>query len=226
MYRRRLKHFIEYTAPPLFFIAVILTITLLLSFRNLIHQEILLHAVIIVCASIFAFTLLIRIILEVAARKTAVHARYTYIEIGLKDIIISLYAGSFAHFGERTVLRTLYVIPLKEFEEAGIVNRKKLIIKGNIKEYTGNDQRLGYFFKDGTFEFKEAYYESQGFKEFNELVLPALFGRVETLKQIIDSFNAAKARFNALPPPKPYVFREMEFVKIRKIRKKLQGKNL
>ncbi|MCL2070742.1 MAG: hypothetical protein FWH07_00715 [Oscillospiraceae bacterium] len=220
MYRKRVRTFLEYTAVPIVLISVFLTLCLLLSLRNLMQSQLLLPAARIILAVIFVFALIVRIMLEVAEHKVRVHSKYTYAEIGLKDVIISLYAGSYVHRGGQTVLRRLIVIPLDKLEAANVTKKEQILITAKpsaIRDYIGNTDRLGYYFKDGNLKFKEFYFEECGFKSEEQFLVPRLF---ENAEEIVSSVFAAKERMGHLPPSKPYVFEEMSFVKARKARDK------
>ena len=220
IYRKKVRTFLEYTAVPVVSVVVFLAVCLLLSFRNLIHSQLLVPAVLIVCAVIFAFALATRIMLQIAEHRVRVHSKYTYIEMGMKDVIVSLYAGSFVHWGRVTVLRRLLLIPLDGFESAEVDGNGRVLVRTKtavIRHYIGNTDRLGYYFKDGTFQFKEFYYQESGFTALERAVIPGQFGEPQA---IVDSIYAAVERYENLPPPAPYVFEEMPFVKTRKIREK------
>jgi hypothetical protein len=214
-YRKRLRTFLEYTALPVVLIVVLLTVCMLLSIRNLMNSGLFIPAVQIISAVIFVFTLITRIMLEVSEHRIRNHSKYTYVEIGLRDIIVSLYAGSYTHWNDKTVLRRLLVIPLSELESATATEGKrgKILIKGKIRDYTGNSARLGYHFKDGTLFFNEFFYQETGFCALEEVFIPRRF---RNAKKIVKSINFAKKRFDSLPPSKPYIFKEMAFVKNRK----------
>jgi len=224
MYERRVRGFFETVMLPVGISSVILMICLLLSFRNLIHREMLVPAAITVCALIFVFALVAWVLLGAAARLTAVHSRYTYIEIGLRDVIVSSYAGQYVHFGERVVFRDLFIIPLDMLEEVGEVSvrgRKKIQFVGKsdaFRGYNGNSQRLGYIFVDGVLKFTEPYYELGGGVKCDRVVIPSRFGNVSRLVKSIDD---AKKRLAELPPDKPYVFREMPDVREKRIRENI-----
>jgi hypothetical protein len=214
MYRKRVRTFLEYTAVPAVLIAVFLTVCLLLSLRNLMHSRLLLPAVIIIGSVIFAFTLTARVMLGIAEHRVKVHSKYTYIEIGLKDVLVSEYAGRF----HKTVLRRLIIIPLEAFQTAQITKKGQVLIKskpGAIRDYTGNTDRLGYYFKDGDLVFKEFFYSQRGFDRHSQVLIPHRFNNY---REIVSNIYAAKARFESLPAPKPFVHEEMSFVKTRKIR--------
>jgi hypothetical protein len=226
MYRRRVRMFLEYTAIPALFAAVLLTVCLLLSLRNLLNSGLLLPAAAVIGGVVFAFALLARIMLEVAEHRVRVHSRYTYIEIGLKDVIVSLYAGNV----NGCVYRRLIVIPLEGFNSAESVShkgRKGIVCNARgIRDYTGNTDRLGYYFVEGELRFTEFYYNegaesSNGrFSLSDKVFIPDRFGN---RGKITTSVVTAKKRYDALPPEKGYVFREMEEVRVKRIREKVKN---
>jgi len=223
MYRNRVRTFFEYTAAPAVFIAIFLTLCLLLSFSNLLNNpSLLIAALVIIATVVFVFALITRILLESSEHSIRAHSKYTYIEVGLKDVIVSLYAGSFVQSGEKVVQREILVIPLSEFTGAKVVGYgkyKQISLKCKsdaIRRYVGNSDRLGYFFKEGKLEFVEFFYQEAGFKKCSRVKLPRLFGKTNSVVQIVRSIYAAKAVFDNLPPPEPYVFREARFVRERK----------
>ncbi|MDR0223366.1 MAG: hypothetical protein LBI38_07550 [Oscillospiraceae bacterium] len=229
-YRKRARLFFEFVVPPVFLVAIISSVCLLLGFRNFMHGGLLLPSAAAVCGAVFAVLFAARVLLEITERAVAARARYSYLEIGLKDVVISLYAGSFTVKGEKIVNRRLIVVPLSEFQSAEFAGKRakkrgkgKIRVKTKtaaIREYTGNSRRLGYFFKDGTLKFDEWFYEEQGYRERRETAIPAVFGNAGA---IMRSVSSAKKRFDSAPPPKPYEFREAPFVKERKIREKLKS---
>lgn len=67
-----------------------------------------------------------------------VNRRYTYFEILQKAAVFSKYKGSYTVFGEKTRLREVCVIPLKNYDRAYLDERKKhLILLGEIRIYRG-----------------------------------------------------------------------------------------
>jgi len=190
MYKRKAGTIIWYTAPPVFLAAVISGVCIWISYENLARSGLLIRAVITVCAVLFVFSVFARVLSELAETAARNDARYTYAEIGLYDVIISVYAGSYTMYGEKTVLRRLFVIPLSGLESVGADKKHKITVKGGkIREYAGNTRRLGYYFKNGVLKFKEPYYEENGFALITEAVIPARFGNPEKL---IKRINAAK----------------------------------
>ncbi|MCL2754268.1 MAG: hypothetical protein FWD35_00925 [Oscillospiraceae bacterium] len=222
MYRNRVRTFFEYTAAPAVFIAIFLTLCLILSLGNLLGSGLLISALIIIASVVFAFALITRILLEVSEHAVRVHSKYTYIEIGLKDVIVSTYAGSFMQNGQRVVLRELVVMPLSTFKSAEVVGfgtYRTLRFRTEaqaVRRYIGNSERLGYLFREGTFEFKEFFYQERGFTSNDTFIAPRCFGKIKDLEAIVTAVYAAKALFEKISPPEPYVFKEAEFVKKRR----------
>ncbi|MDR0198034.1 MAG: hypothetical protein LBI36_07460 [Oscillospiraceae bacterium] len=229
-YRKNLRNFIEFAVPPVFLAVVLFSVCLLLSFRNFMQGGLLFPAVAAVCGVLFAVSLAVRLLMEITERVVAARARYTYLEIGMRDIIISVYAGSFTVMGEKTVNRRLVIVPLSELRSVEIAGKRarkrgrgRVLVKAKnaaIREYVGNSRRLGYYFADGTLKFDEWLYEENGFRKRSVAVIPADFGGALALTRAV---NLAKKRFDSLPPEKPYVFREAAFVRERKIREKLKS---
>ena len=220
IYRKRVRTFLEYTVVPVVFAAVFFTVCLFLSFNNLMNNGLMLPAAVIIAGVLLVFALIVRIMLEIAENQVRTHSKYTYIEIGLKEVVVSLYAGSFTNFGEKTVLRKIFVIPLSDFHSAEVTNSEKIRIKGRIRSYTGNSDRLGYKFKDGNFEFSEFFYQNQfetGFCVLEQAFIPRRFLNAENIAK---SINFAKKRYDSLPPEKPYVFKELPHIRAKKFQER------
>ena len=218
MYKKRVRVFLEYVVIPVVIIVVFLTVCLLLSLRNLMHGGLLIPAVEVIVLVVFVAALAARVVIGVAEHKIRVNSRYTYIEIGLKDVIISLYDGCYTSGQDDVVIRKMIVVPLGSIQSLEAVKNGKLRISTDgamIRVYAGNTDRLGYYFKDGTLVFKEFFYQESGFEAVERVIVPRRF---ENVDEIIDSVVSAKERFHALPTAQPYVFEEMPHVKTRKIR--------
>jgi len=184
---------LAFAAPPVFLGAVICFVTVWLSLGNLIKSELIAPVIAVIVSILFAFSLAARILLEITERAVRNNARYTYIEISRGEVIVSLYDGGYTLYGERTVIRRLYIIPLESFESATAEKSGKITVKAaNIREYAGDSKRLGYYFVEGFLEMAEYFYEIKGFSEKSEAVIPAKFGDP---KRIVREINAAKARF-------------------------------
>ncbi|MCL2037213.1 MAG: hypothetical protein FWG83_07530 [Oscillospiraceae bacterium] len=217
IYRKKVRTFLEYTAVPVVVIAVFMTVCLLLSLRNLMNGRILFPAVASIGGVLFAFALITRVMLEIAEHRVRVHSKYTYVEVALKYVIVSLYGGSYFHKRKRVVFRRIFVIPYSQLISAQTVKDKIRIRaeEGAIREYNGNSDRLGYYFKDGEIIFREFLYNERGFSLKSEILIPKRFSDND---EIVESVLVAKERFGLLPTPKSYVFEEMAFVKTKKMR--------
>lgn len=185
--------FLSFCAPPVFLGAVICGVSVWLSYGNLVHSGLLAPVIAVIVSILFAFALMARILLEITETAVENNARNTYVEISLDEVIVSLYGGSYTMYGEKTVIRRLYIIPLGGFLSASVIKNGKILVKAeSLREYAGNSKRLGYFFVNGSFMFTEIFYEMRGFTERSEAVIPAKFGDSE---RVVREINAAKARF-------------------------------
>lgn len=158
-----------------------------------------------------------------ADRKAARHSRYTYADIQLKFAAVSLYAGDARINGYPTVYRDLYVIPFGTFvsaEPSG--NGRNIVIRGKIRKYSMDSDFLGYHVRGGDCEFDRMWLNFGCFEELDEAVIPASFGRPESLCKAL---TEAKKRYGEIPPPKKYVFREADFVR-RRPKKRVMPDNL
>lgn len=224
IYRNRVRTFLEYAAVPVVFLAVFMSVCLLLSLRNLMTGGLLVPVLTGICTVLFVFTLLARILIGIAEFRVRVHSKYTYIEIAKREIIVSVYAGTVPGFGTKTLLRRVVVIPFRGLVDVQMSKSGKILLKMSenaekselIRDYTGNSDRLGYCFKDDKFSFTEFFYNERGYKSLREVFIPPRFVNNE---DIINSILEAKSRFNELPSEKIHVFEEMSFVKTRRIRK-------
>ena len=71
---------------------------------------------------------------------------------------------------------------------------------------------LGYHVRGGDCEFDRMWLNEGCFEELDEAVIPASFGKPERLCKALAE---AKKRFDEIPPPRRYVFREADFVRRR-----------
>lgn len=152
---------------------------------------------------------------EVCWNKQKKHSRYTFFDIQQKAAVFSQYSGSIIRFGRRYPLRTVYVIPFKDFEGVSFEDeaKKKLIINGKIRVYFGDSYNLGYRVKDGNIVFNHWWYDETGFETVSTLKIPSFF---EKPQQIANKLLEAKENYEQIPPPKQYVFKEAEAVRRRK----------
>jgi len=146
-------------------------------------------------------------------KKVRMHSRYTFADIQLKFAVLSIYGGIYNIDGENAVWRTIYYIPFSDFVSAQpSANGRKIIVNGRIREYSSDSDHLGYHIRNGSIEFDRMWFEHSGFTELSAAEFPAMFGDP---RKLCDALNEAKKRFDELPKPKPYVFREAEHIRRR-----------
>ncbi|MBP5605808.1 MAG: hypothetical protein J6X60_09750, partial [Ruminiclostridium sp.] len=146
-------------------------------------------------------------------RKTARHSRYTYLDIQEKAAVISVYSGEMNILGRKAVFRELYLIPFAGFVSAApSANGRKYTIRGKIRHYGMESDHLGYHIKNGDICFDNIWLNTGSFEELGEAVLPARFG---SPARICGVLTKAKKRFDELPKPKKYEFREADFIRRR-----------
>ncbi|MBQ9383738.1 MAG: hypothetical protein IJT87_05830 [Ruminiclostridium sp.] len=137
-----------------------------------------------------------------ADKKTAMHSRYTFLDMQLKFAAVSIYSGEVYRLGKRSVVRELYLIPFESFASASPSRSgKKLIIRGKMRRYAMNSDDLGYHIRDGAAEFDRWWLNFGAFEELDGAEIPALFGDPA---RICSAFEAGKKRFDALPKPRPH----------------------
>ncbi|GHV49115.1 hypothetical protein FACS189499_09940 [Clostridia bacterium] len=156
-------------------------------------------------------------------RKISNSARYTYADITEGNIIYSSYAGDRWLYGEKFPLRELSVVPLKGLSGAG-----KDVSTGAVvflcrddcpgRFYHDTDEKLGYHIRGGVLDFDNWWYNENGFRAMSSVRIPNVFSDPDAL---LASALEAKRKFDAIPPPKPYVHKEPEFLR-RERQKKMQ----
>ncbi|MCM1334084.1 MAG: hypothetical protein NC084_08130 [Bacteroides sp.] len=136
-------------------------------------------------------------------------SRYTYLDLRLRGMVYSSYAGEYRVGGERIIVRDVYYLPYAALT-AVETERRTVVITGELRHYCMNSDNLGYHLRNGDFEFDRPYLNMAGYIKEDRLKIPDVFG---SAKRAADAINAAKKRFDALPAPKPYVFREADFIR-------------
>ena len=181
-------------------------------------REILLQMLILAGISVFSGLSLCLIIYEGTRTLIRRKSRYTYLDIQLKAIVFSRYSKAFRVLGDKKIYRELYIIPLKQLTSVSLYrDGKRILIKGKIRRYCLDSDNLGYHVKDGNIEMDRWWLNSGGFSESDSLVIDDCFAKAEKLIPVL---NAAKKRFDELPPPRVYEFKEAEIVKRRKMMKR------
>ena len=221
IYKSRAKNLLVSVSVPVIPIAAALMVYVSLALCGIFTDRYIGIASVILAVAAVAFAVICVIVCAVTKRRIGLHSKYTYAEIGEKDIIISLYAGQFRSGKKRTMLRRLIVVPLAELETVRVLKSGKILAVAKsaaIRDYVSGSERLGYYFVDGTLNFSEFYFTEKGFAELQRVTVPRLFES----ELLVEAIWAAKERFDAVPPPKPYVFEEMPHVKLRKMRERVR----
>ena len=99
-------------------------------------------------------------------------SRHTYFEIQQNAFILSRYAGRVLGGGGGPV-RRLYVISVQDLKLS--MKNGRLIFEGDIRQYEGGSETLGYHIKRGKPEFDEWWLNVNGYKRINRIELPACF---------------------------------------------------
>ena len=211
--KRRLKKLLFYTAGLCGEICVAAFFVLIFNFLTAANYDVIFQVTGIICAVILTGMIICFIASELSYKKIRRHSRYTYLDIQLKFIIFSFYGGEYHSGGKRIIVRDLYYIPLSGLKSA--VPEKKgdgIILSGDFRHYCMNSENLGYHVKNGEIVFDREWLNIGGFEKIDSVKIPRVFGKGE---RILNSVNGALERFNALPKPKPYVFREADFIRRR-----------
>lgn len=138
-------------------------------------------------------------------------SRYTYLDLQLRGMIYSAYAGEYRVGGERMIIRDIYYIPFRSLEGVG-TEKRTVVLTGRFFHYCMNSASLGYHVRNGDFEFDHPYLNIGGYAVEERVRIPDVFG---SARRAADSISGAKRRFDALPAPKPYVFREADYIRRR-----------
>lgn len=149
----------------------------------------------------------------ISHRKVRRGSRYTYLDIQQKAMIFSLYGGEYRVQGEKVITRDIYYIPFSELKSIEPEkNGKGVILTGKIRHYSMNSEFMGYHVTDGDIVFDRQWLNIGGFEKIDSVRIPHVFGKSE---RVIQSVKEAYKRFVETPKPKPYVFREADFIRRR-----------
>ena len=136
-----------------------------------------------------------------ADKKTAMHSRYTFLDIQLRFAALSIYSGEIRRRGEKVVIRELYLIPFDSFVSAAPSRSgRKILLRGRMRHYVMDSRDLGYHIRDGSAEFDRWWLNHGAFTEIDGAEIPVLFG---SPRRVCTALKKAKERFDALPKPKP-----------------------
>lgn len=144
-------------------------------------------------------------------RRIRRRSRYTYLDIQLRGMVYSAYAREYRVGGVRMIIRDVYYVPFRTLTSAA-AEKGAVVLTGRILHYCTNSANLGYHIRNGDFEFDRPYLNIGGYTAEERLRIPGVF---RSAKRAADTIGAAKRRFDALPPPKPHVFREADHIRRR-----------
>lgn len=208
---RRRKNLILCAAAFCAEVCVAAFFILIFNFCTAPDEDVLTRMLAVICATILAGMLFCLITEEAYGKRIRRRSRYTYLDLQLRGMVYSAYAGEYRVAGERIIVRDVYYIPYASLT-AVETERRAVVLTGELRHYCMNSENLGYHIKNGDFEFDHPYLNMAGFAREERLRIPDVFGSAE---RAADSIQAAKRRFDALPAPKPYVFREADFIRRR-----------
>ncbi|MCH5205042.1 MAG: hypothetical protein J1F03_09840 [Oscillospiraceae bacterium] len=133
------------------------------------------------------------------------HSKYTYFDFLPKGMVFSEYAGEFARYGKKVILRKLYYIPFETLES---VSRNPKIaphdieFKGEIRGYFFETNRLGYhIFEDGEIVFDNIELNFGRYDELKSVTVKDRFGNTKRLEKAV---NYHWNNFKNAPKKKPF----------------------
>lgn len=211
--RKKARNIMLITACFCAEICVAAFIVLIFNFLTARNYDVIMQMLVIVCAAILTGMLVCFGTAMITWHKINRRSRYTYVDIQLKTAVYSSYAGEYRVLGEKRIIRDIYYIPFSALSEAKVSkNGKYAIITGKIRHYCMNSYNLGYHVKDGEILFDRELLNESGFESLGEVRIPAIFGNPVNLCK---SFEEGKSRFEEIPAPKPYQFKEADFIRRR-----------
>ncbi len=188
-------------------------IVLIFNFFTTRNYDVILQMLTIICCAILLGMLICFGASMIIWHKINRRSRYTYVDIQPKTAIYSSYAGEYRVSGEKVIIRDIYYIPF--ISMSGVCtagNGKGVIVTGKIRHYCMNSDNLGYHIKDGEVVFDRELLNESGYEALEEVHIPAVFGNPSKLCR---AFEEGRARFEEIPAPKPYVFKEADFIRRR-----------
>ncbi len=218
-YSRKLRRAITVVITPILtmcvFCAVIIFLNLSSDFLRLLLWVI---AFGVLTGMIFAF-----IAVYVTDKYKRRHSRYTFFDILPSGLIYSEYAGEFTRYGKRVILRRLYYIPFKSLESVSRdpkVSPRRLVIKGEVREYFHETDRLGYHIaENGELIFDTLILNTNYFKIKNTLTIKGHLGNTRRIEHAVLYYWE---EFKKIPERRPFDITKA--IAVRK-RKKLTTSN-
>ncbi len=194
-------------------ICVAAFIVLIFNFATARNYDVIIQMLAVICGVILSGMLFCLVVSETSHKKIRMGSRYTYVDIQRKAVIFSAYGGDYRMNRERMVMRELYYMPFSDFKSLEKdKSGKHIVVSGNFRRYIMNSDNLGYHIKDGDVDFDRRWLNIGGFEEVQTVRIPSVFGKRDSL---YESIKGAYAKFLAEPKPKPYVFKEADFIRRR-----------
>ncbi len=212
-YSRKLRRAITVVIAPILtmcvFCAVIIFLNLNSDFLRLLLWVI---AFGVLTGMIFAF-----IAVYVTDKYKRRHSRYTFFDILPSGLVYSEYAGEFTRYGKRVILRKLYYIPFKSLESVSRdpkVSPRRLVIKGEVREYFHETDRLGYHIaENGELIFDTLILNTNYFKIKNTLTIKERLGNTKRIEHAVLYYWE---EFKKIPERRPFDITKAIAVRKRK----------
>ena len=188
-------------------------IVMIFNFLTAKNFNVIFYMLAVICVTILTGMLICFFAEMYFSRRIRRCSRYTYVDIQQKTAVYSSYAGEYRVAGEKVIIRDVYYIPFAVMTGAEVMkNGKGVNVTGEMRHYCMNSDNLGYHVRDGEVVFDRELLNESGFETMETLRIPAVFGNPERLCRAI---NEAKKNFDDVPAPKPYVFKEADFIRRR-----------
>lgn len=186
---------------------------LIFNFLTVRNYHVIFQMLVIICGVILAGLIFCFAVWELSQRKTMRGARYTYLDIQEKAIILSVYGGEYRGVDGKVIVRDLYYIPFEQLK--GITEEKEgkgVILTGKIRHYGMNSDFLGYHIKDGDVLFDRQWLNIGGFRQLDSVKIPFVFGSNKCVyKSVVEGYR----KFLEIPKKVPYTFKEADFIRRR-----------
>lgn len=204
-YRRRLRGTAIIVLVPLFGVCVFCAVNILLNLSSGSSSGLirLMGLVIAMCVLVGTSTMFVAAFLT--KKYIARHSRFTYLDILPDGFVFSLYAGEFRSWNELVILRRLYYVPFSgvtEISRDPKTSPLSLTIKGDVRCYFGESDRLGYHVdEDGHTQFDSAELNERGYERSDKLEINGYLGPT---KKIQTSLEHYLEEYRAIPEKKPF----------------------
>lgn len=211
--QRRTGRVLVFTAVFCAEICIAAFFVLIFNFITARNSQVILQMLMIIGGVILTGMCVCFAMAELSHKKIRRSSRYTYVDIQDKAVVFSSYAGEYRVSGEKIIVRDLYYIPFEKLRRIEPEkNGRGIILTGDIRHFCMNSDNLGYHVKDGDIVFDREWLNIGGSEQAESVRIPAVFGNPERLSL---SIREAYKKFIETPKPKPYVFREADFIRRR-----------